>query len=193
MVTLREAKFADIAAREILLDQAYGASRFAKASERLREGRVPADGLSLVAVDRGRIVGTVRLWHVTAGPGRAALLLGPLAVDPAHRNRGIGTALMRRAIARARLAGHRAILLVGDAAYYGRFGFTAAATSELSMPGRYDRDRLLALELRLDALAGARGLIAATGAFAPKPDLNKPIGANHGHRRPRQARVQRAA
>jgi predicted N-acetyltransferase YhbS len=193
MVTIREAKFADIAAREILLDQAYGASRFAKASERLREGRVPADGLSLVAVDRGRIVGTVRLWHVTAGPGRAALLLGPLAVDPAHRNRGIGSALMRRAIARARLAGHRAILLVGDAAYYGRFGFTAAATSELSMPGRYDRDRLLALELRLDALAGARGLIAATGAFAPKPDLNKPIGANQGHRRPRQARAQRAA
>jgi len=193
MVTIREAKFADIAAREILLDQAYGASRFAKASERLREGRVPADGLSLVAVDRGRIIGTVRLWHVTAGPGRAALLLGPLAVDPAHRNHGIGSALMRRAIARARLAGHRAILLVGDAAYYGRFGFTAAATGELWMPGRYDRDRLLALELRPDALAGARGLIAATGAFAPKPDLNKLIAANHGHRRPRQARVQRAA
>ena len=99
MVTIREEKSADIAAREVLLDEAYGASRFAKASERLREGRVPADGLSLVAVDHGRIVGTVRLWHVTAGPGCAALLLGPLAVDPAHRNRGIGTALMRRAIA----------------------------------------------------------------------------------------------
>jgi len=193
MVTIREEKTADIAAREVLLDEAYGPSRFAKASERLREGRAPADGLSLVAVDRGQTVGTVRLWHVTAGPGRAALLLGPLAVDPAHRNRGIGTALMRRAIARARLAGHRAIVLVGDVAYYGRFGFTAAPTGELWMPGRYDRDRLLALALRSEALAGARGLIAATGVFAPKPDLNMLIAANDRDQRPRRARVQRAA
>ncbi len=193
MVTIREEKFADVAAREALLDEAYGASRFAKTSERLREGRMPAAGLSLVAVDHGRIVGTVRLWQVIAGPGRAALLLGPLAVDPAHRNRGIGTALMRRAIARARLAGHRAIVLVGDAAYYRRFGFTAERTAELWMPGRYDRDRLLALELRPDALAGARGLIAASGALAPKPDLNMLIAANHGDRHLRRPRVQRAA
>ena len=193
MVTIREENIADIAAREALPDAAYGASRIAKTSERLREGRLPADGLSLVAVDHGRIVGTVRLWHVIAGPGRAALLLGPLAVDPAHRNRGIGTALMRRAIARARLAGHRAIVLVGDAAYYNRFGFTAAPTAELWMPGRYDRDRLLALELQPDAMAGARGLIAATGAFMPKADLNTLIAANDGDRRPRRARVQRAA
>ena len=171
MVTIREEKIADVAAREALLDIAYGASRFTKTCERLREGRLPADGLSLVAVERGRIVGTVRLWHVTAGPERLALLLGPLAVDPAHRNRGIGSALVRRAIARARLAGHRAIVLVGDAPYYGRFGFTAAATGELWMPRHFERERLLGLELKADALAGARGLIAATGALAPKPDL----------------------
>jgi predicted N-acetyltransferase YhbS len=191
MVTIREEARRDIATRDALLDLAYGASRFAKTSERLRDGRMPVDGLSLVAVDDGKIVGTVRFWHVTAGPGHAALLLGPLAVDPAHRNRGIGTALVRRAIARARLAGHRAIVLVGDAAYYGRFGFSAEQTAELWMPGRYDRDRLLALELRPDAMAGARGLIAATAAFAPKPDLNVLIAANNRHAR--QSRVQRAA
>ena len=177
MVTIREEKFADVAAREALLDEAYGAARFAKTSQRLREGRLPADGLSLVATDRGRIVGTVRLWNVAAGPGRAALLLGPLAVHPACRNRGIGTALMRRAIARARLAGHRAVILVGDAPYYGRFGFSAAPTAELWMPGRFDRDRLLALELRPGALAGARGMIGATGKIEPKPDLNILIAA----------------
>jgi predicted N-acetyltransferase YhbS len=171
MVTIREEAFRDVAAREALLDAAYGDSRFTKTSERLREGRLPADGLSLVAVDHGRIVGTVRLWHVAAGPGRPALLLGPLAVDPAHRNRGIGSTLMRRAIARARLAGHRTILLVGDAPYYGRFGFTAEKTGELWMPGRFECDRLLALELKPEALTGARGMIAATGAFAPAPDL----------------------
>jgi predicted N-acetyltransferase YhbS len=187
MVTIREEKIADIGAREALLDAAYGDARFTKTSERLREGRLPAEGLSLVAVDRGRIVGTVRLWHVTAGPGRPALLLGPLAVDPAHRNRGIGSTLMRRAIARARLAGHRTILLVGDAPYYGRFGFTAATTGELWMPGRFERDRLLALELRPDALGGARGMIAATGTFVPAPDLALLVAAD---RRAERARVR---
>jgi predicted N-acetyltransferase YhbS len=172
MVTIREEKIGDVAAREALLDEAYGDARFAKTSERLREGRLPADGLSLVALQHGAIVGTVRLWNVTAGPGRDALLLGPLAVDPRHRNRGIGTALMRCVIVRAQLAGHRAILLVGDAAYYGRFGFSAAPTGSLWMPGRFERERLLALGLKPRALAGAHGLISATGKTAPKPDLN---------------------
>jgi len=145
--------------------------------------------LSLVAVERGRIVGTVRLWDVTAGPERPALLLGPLAVDPAYRNRGIGSALVRRAIARARLAGHRAILLVGDAPYYGRFGFTAAPTGELWMPGRFERDRLLALELKSGALTGARGLIAATGALAPKPDLAALVAIDRRTQRPHARRA----
>jgi predicted N-acetyltransferase YhbS len=187
MVTIREEACRDGAAREALLDAAYGESRFTKTSERLREGRLPADGLSLVALDHGRIVGTVRLWNITAGPGLPALLLGPLAVDPAYRNRGIGSTLVRRAIARARLAGHHAILLVGDAPYYGRFGFTAAKTGELWMPGRFERDRLLALELRQDALAGARGMIAATGQLAPAPDLALLVAQD---RRARRARVR---
>jgi predicted N-acetyltransferase YhbS len=191
MVTIREEKLSDALAREALLDEAYGADRFAKTSERLREGRLPAAGLSLVAIHQGRLVGTVRLWSVTAGPARAALLLGPLAVHPEHRNRGIGATLMRRAIARARLAGHHAILLVGDAAYYERFGFTDASTGELWMPGHFQRERLLALELRSGALAGARGLIAATGQLEPKPDLNRLI-AGIGSRA-RSASARRAA
>jgi predicted N-acetyltransferase YhbS len=194
MVTIREEKIADVAAREALLDEAYGACRFTKTSERLREGRKPADGLSLVAVERGRVVGTVRLWHVAAGPGCAALLLGPLAVHPDYRNRGIGTTLVRRAIALARLAGHGAIVLVGDAPYYGRFGFGAVQTGALWMPGSFERDRLLGLELQPAALAGARGMIGATGQLLPKPDLNALIavnGAKSGGTR--HAVVQRAA
>jgi predicted N-acetyltransferase YhbS len=190
MITIRNERPADVAAREALLDVSYGPVRFAKASERLREGRLPADGLSLAAVEHGRLVGTVRLWHVTAGPGCPALLLGPLAVHPQCRNRGIGTALVRRALGRARLLGHRIILLVGDAPYYGRFGFSADNTGELWMPGRYDRHRLLALELVPGALAGARGLIGATGEGAPKPDLNLLIAAGNSRRR---KPMQRAA
>lgn len=188
MVTIREEKPADSEAREALLDEAYGAERFAKASERLREGRLPADGLSLIATEQGRLVGTVRLWNVSAGPACAALLLGPLAVHPGHRNRGIGSRLMQRAIARARLAGHGAIVLVGDAAYYGRFGFSAACTAGLWMPGSFERHRLLALALKPGALDGARGLIGAAGRLAPAPDLAALLAAD---RRAERARVRR--
>ena len=98
MLTIRQEKSSDAAAREALLDAAYGPVRFEKPSERLRAGRAPARGLSFVAVEDGRVVGTVRLWEVSAGPDRSALLLGPLAVDPAQRRRGIGSALMRHAL-----------------------------------------------------------------------------------------------
>ena len=190
MVTIRDEKISDLAAREALLDIAYGAERFTKTSECLREGRLPADRLALVAVERGQIVGTVRLWPVTSGPSRPSLLLGPLAVHPEHRNRGIGSALMRRVIARARMLGHQVVLLVGDAPYYSRFGFTAAQTGELWMPGRFERDRLLALELKPQALVGARGMIGATGKLEPKPELNLLIAATQNHRR---AAARRAA
>jgi len=190
MVTIREERIGDVAARDALLDKAYGAARFAKTSERLREGRCPASRLSMVAVDHCQIVGTVRLWNVEAGPGRDALLLGPLAVDPDYRNRGVGTALLRRAIARARLAGHGAILLVGDAAYYGRFGFSAALTSNMWMPGEYERERLLALELKPGALADARGPIGAKVTAVAKTDSNTAIAVRRGKRR---ALLQHAA
>jgi len=192
MVTIREEKRADVEARETLLDEAYGATRFAKASERLREGRLPADGLSLVASDQGRLLGTVRLWNIGAGPACAALLLGPLAVHPGHRNRGIGTRLMQRAIARARLAGHGAILLVGDAAYYARFGFSAAKTGGLWMPGAFERHRLLALELKPGTLDGARGLIGAAGRLAPAPDLAALLAADRRTERARARRLRAA-
>ena len=192
MVTFRDERNSDIAAREALLDVAYGAERFTKTSERLREGRLPADRLSLVAIDNGQIIGTVRLWHVTAGPGRSALLLGPLAVHPEHRNRGIGSALMRRAVARARMLGHRVILLVGDVPYYGRFGFASAQTGELWMPGRYDRDRLLALELQPGCLAGARGMIGAAGDLAPTPGLAALVAQDLRNERSRVRRSRAA-
>src|SRR5262245_1327657 len=134
MVSIRNERLSDFAAREALLDLSFGSARFAKASERLREGRLPAEGLSFVASDRSRLVGTVRLWHVSAGPGRPALLLGPLAVRADCRGRGIGAALMARAITDARARGHQEILLVGDEPYYARFGFSTAATGALSLP-----------------------------------------------------------
>jgi predicted N-acetyltransferase YhbS len=188
MANIRIEQANDAAARELLLDAAYGPARFAKTSERLREGRLPASGLSLVAVENGQIVGTVRLWPITAGPARPALLLGPLAVHADHRRRGIGSALVRQAVARAREAGHPAILLIGDAAYYGRFGFTAERTTQLWMPGPFERHRLLGCELVTGALDGARGLVGATGKPAPTPNLNVLIARlEHGESTARRA------
>ena len=171
MITIRNETLKDIEAREALLDRAGGDARFAKAAERLREGRLPAEGLALVAEENNCVVGTVRLWHVVAGPARPALLLGPLAVDDAWRGLGIGADLMRRATEAAQEFDHAAILLVGDAPYYARFGYSAEKTGSLWMPGPYERDRLLGLELTAGALEGARGLIGASGQREPKPDL----------------------
>jgi predicted N-acetyltransferase YhbS len=171
MTTIRHEKTTDAAAREALLDEAFGAVRTAKTAERLREGRLPADGLSFVATERGRVVGTVRLWHVAPGVGEPALLLGPVAVASTHRSRGIGAALMQRALCDARRFGHGAVLLVGDAPYYGRFGFSAEKTGALWLPGPFERTRLLGHELVPGALDGARGLIGATGTVRPTPAL----------------------
>ncbi|MGU9980981.1 GNAT family N-acetyltransferase [Phreatobacter sp. HK31-P] len=157
-----------VEAREMLLDAAFGADRFAKTSERLREGRLPADGLALVALAGGRLVGTVRLWDVTLGPDCPALLLGPLAVDGTIRAAGIGGLLMREAIERARDEGHRAIILVGDEPYYRRFGFATAKMERLWMPGPVERSRFLGMELVPGALDGARGLVSPTGVEAPR-------------------------
>jgi predicted N-acetyltransferase YhbS len=160
---------ADVVARENLLDRAMGADRRRKSSEKIRRNRVPAEGLALVARDAaGHVIGTVRLWNIEAGISPEgnpidALLLGPLAVDAAHEGKGIGGALMRAAIAQAHERGHGAVLLVGDAAYYERFGFFAEKTAHLVMPGPFQRDRFLALELKAGWLEGAAGMIVASG------------------------------
>jgi predicted N-acetyltransferase YhbS len=159
---IRAERASDVVAREALLDACFGDNRHTRTCQRLRDGRAPAEGLSLSVVRRGRLVGTVRLWHVSVG-GRPALMLGPLAVDDTCRGLGVGAALMDRALAVARTRGHGAVILLGDAPYYIRFGFSAAKTGELSLPGPFERDRLLGLELREGALDGASGMIAATG------------------------------
>lgn len=170
---------ADIAQREALLDLAFGrAARLAKTSERLREGRKPAAGLAFASHGPdGRVVATLRLWHVAAGPGRPALLLGPLAVHPWFRDRGLGGALMTTAICEATRLGHGAILLVGDAPYYARFGFDAALAQGLWLPGAFDRNRFLGLELATGALEGARGLVSPTGAPVELPSLGELVAS----------------
>src|SRR5262245_27351595 len=164
---IRAERASDVAAREALLDACFGDDRHMRTCQRLRDGRAPAEGLALSAVREGRLIGTVRLWHVSAG-GIPALMLGPLAVEANSRKLGAGAALMAHALAAAKARGHRAVLLLGDAPYYARFGFSAAKTAELSLPGPFERDRLLAVELTEGALDGVWGMIAPTGAPVAK-------------------------
>lgn len=160
----------DAAAREALLDRAFGPARFTKTCERLREGRLPASGLALKAVDEtGRMIGTLRFWHVSIGTERPALMLGPLAVESDAREGGVGSQLMRAGLARAAELGHEAVILVGDAPYYERFGFRGEATEAMAMPGPVERERFLALELSEGALGGAKGEVRATGAIRLEP------------------------
>ncbi|MDO9561227.1 MAG: N-acetyltransferase [Bradyrhizobium sp.] len=162
---IRAERASDVVAREALLDACFGANRHTRTCQRLRDGRAPAEGLAFSVVRQGRLVATVRLWHVSAG-GKPALVLGPLAVDASCRELGIGAALMSHALAAAKARGHGAVILLGDAPYYARFGFSALMTGELSLPGPFERDRLLGLELRAGALDGAWGMIAPSGAAA---------------------------
>ncbi|CCE00127.1 N-acetyltransferase [Bradyrhizobium sp. STM 3809] len=160
---IRAERASDVAARETLLDACFGDNRHERTCQRLRDGRAPAAGLALSAVRSGALVGTLRLWHVSAG-GRDALMLGPLAVAAEARSLGVGAALMNAALMIAASRGHGAVILLGDAPYYARFGFSVSKTTELELPGPFERARLLGLELVDGALDGAAGLIVATGA-----------------------------
>ena len=164
---LRDERPRDEASREALLDASFGPSRFAKTCERLREGRVAADGLSLVAVDGAAVVGTLRFWHVECGR-TPALMLGPLAVAASHRSAGIGGALIAHGLRRATKLGHGGVILVGDAPYYARFGFARGPVENLVLPGPVEQARFLGLELRPAGLAGAQGRVVATGLIVDR-------------------------
>jgi predicted N-acetyltransferase YhbS len=163
---IRAEKASDVVAREALLDACFGENRHMRTCQRLRDGRAPAEGLAFSAMTEGRLVGTLRLWHVSAG-GIPALMLGPLAVEASSRKLGVGTALMDHALAAATARGHRAVILLGDAPYYARFGFMPEKMADLSLPGPFERDRLLGLELQEGALDGARAMIVPTGLSLP--------------------------
>lgn len=173
-VTVALEQDTDVAARDALLDRAMAPNWKKKTSAKIRRGRLPAEGLAFVARDgSGAVIGTVRLWNITAGidaVGRPipALLLGPLAVDPEAKSRGTGSVLMRHALSEAARLGHGAVLLVGDAPYYARFGFSPEKTGSLALPGPVERDRFLGVELAEGWLNGAAGMIVATGRKAAK-------------------------
>jgi predicted N-acetyltransferase YhbS len=158
----------DRLAIEALLERAFGKGRHRKTVQKMRKAHLPAEGLAFVMVsDHDDVIGTIRLWDIDAG-GVPALLLGPVAIAPEYRSKGFGDALIRHAMGRAKALGHKAVLLVGDAPYYERFGFSRALTLNLKLPGPVDEARFLGHEFTEGALKAASGMVGIAGRLAPK-------------------------
>src|SRR6476660_2677866 len=143
---------------ERLHERTFGPGRYAKSAYRLREGMGHQLDLSFTARIGTLMVGSVRLSPIRIGEAKA-LLLGPLTVEPAFRDKGIGQALIARALDEARAKGHRLVVLVGDEPYYGKCGFKRIPRGRASMPGPVDPARLLVAELAAGAFDGVSGPI----------------------------------
>lgn len=180
MIEYRTERAGDGEAIEALYLRAFGPGRFAKTAERLREGNAEIASLSRVALAEGKLVGAVRLWPVMAERGGELLFLGPIAVERAFRQHGIGARLTQMALAAAREAGWRAVCLVGDMGFFGPLGFAPLPAGQFGLPGPVDPRRLLMLELtpgcaqdyagRLSVPRGARPAGEAPGSHPRQQD-----------------------
>lgn len=163
-LTILPEKPNDADAIERLHERTFGPGRFVLSAYRLREHVDHLLDLSFTAWIGTLLVGSVRQLPVCIGD-TPALMLGPLTVEPPFRSRGVGRALMDRALADAKKAGHRLVILVGDEPYYGRVGFKAVPKGRAIMPGPVDYSRLLVAELAEGAFDGVSGAI--------RPDWSK--------------------
>jgi predicted N-acetyltransferase YhbS len=161
-VIIRPAGPDDSAEIAALHERAMGPGRFARTAYRVREGaRRAFSPFCRVCLIDGRLVAAVRFTEVAIGGKKGALLLGPLAVDPALANRGHGRGLAAAALEHARAAGIALVVLVGDEPYYGRLGFRRIPRGQIALPGPVDPDRLLAAELVPGSLEGYSGRVEA--------------------------------
>jgi len=148
----------DAEAIERLHERTFGPGRYAKTAYRLREQVTHRLDLSFTARIGTLLVGSVRLSPVRIGESKA-LLLGPLTVEPAFRERGVGQTLIARALKDAAAKGERLVILVGDEPYYGKSGFRRVPRDRIIMPGPVDHERLLVAELVSGAFDGVSGRV----------------------------------
>lgn len=160
-IVIRPVEPGDVAAIRALHARAFGPGRFVRTAYRVREGAGDFSPFCRVCLIDGRLAAAVRFTPITIGGKGGALLLGPLAVDPAFANQGHGRGLVAKALEDARVAGIGLVVLVGDEPYYGRLGFRPIPWGQITLPGPVDATRLLAVELVPGALPGHGGLIVA--------------------------------
>ena len=163
-LTILPEKPNDADAIERLHERTFGPGRYVLSAYRLREHVDHLLELSFTARIGTLLVGSVRQLPICIGD-TPALMLGPLTVEPPFRKRGVGRALLDRALDDAKKAGHRLIVLVGDEPYYSRVGFKVVPKGSVTMPGPVDYSRLLVTELVEGAFEGVSGEI--------RPDWSK--------------------
>ena len=152
---------------ELINEEAFGPGRFARAAYKIREGGAHDRALSFVALRDGAVIASVRMTPIAAGEGRA-LLLGPLAVRPAHKGVGIGKRLVRIAVDAAAKAGAGVVILVGDEPYYGPLGFKKVRYGQIYMPRPVDPERLLAHEIKPGVLDRMQGEVMHAALAEPE-------------------------
>ncbi len=145
---------------EVLLDTTFGAGRLGRPSYALREGIDAIAALCLTARQDSVLLGTIRYWPLVIPGAYSGLLLGPIAVDPAHGKLGIGSELIKQSLAAARILGYDAVAAIGDAGYLGRFGFRPGKQFGLNFTTSLAPDRFHALELVPGVLASAGGTVS---------------------------------
>ncbi len=147
LVDITPATRGDTPEIDALLDAAFGPGRHSRTASLLRAGAEPIAGVSLVARDGERLLGSIQYWPNELAADDANVvpltLLGPVAVAVDARTLGLGRRLIAASLAVADARGLDPILLIGDSSYYGPFGFDAAATGDWQLPGPVDRHRLL--------------------------------------------------
>jgi predicted N-acetyltransferase YhbS len=127
---------------DALVERAFGPGRYAKVSERLREGNRLRRDLSFCAFGAGTLVGAVRQWPILVGEARGAFL-GPIAVEASWRKHGVGGQLIERCCGAADAAGEAFILLVGDLSLFGPHGFERIPAGDVILPGPVNPARIL--------------------------------------------------
>ena len=171
MWQIRNEEARDASDIEELVIATFGAGRFAKTAYRLREGVKPVPELCFVAIDNesNALLGSVQFSNIDIG-GTPSLLLGPLAVRPELRGKGIGISLMQKGIEEARRRGHATVILVGDEPYYSKVGFAQVPPGQIRLPGPVDPKRLLGLALKPGAFARISG-------EAKRAQIDNPVSA----------------
>jgi predicted N-acetyltransferase YhbS len=156
----------DAQAIERLHERTFGPGRYARTAYRIREQLDHRLDLSFTARVGTLMVGSVRLTSIRIG-ATPALLLGPLTIEPPFRERGIGQALIERALEAARGKGHRLVVLVGDEPYYKKAGFKRIPKGRVALGGPVDPARLLVAELADGAFADVSGTVRPDWDAAP--------------------------
>ncbi len=159
LVEIIEERSCDRRAVETIARLSLGERLVDSPAARLRQGSRNITELSLVALEGEHVVATIRCWPVLIGAGTRAIQMGPVAVDPDHRGRGISRMLINTTLERACALGHRIVVLIGDGDLYNRYGFEPALPRDITLAETRDRERLQVLALVPDALAGLSGVV----------------------------------